>query len=343
MYPIFILVLTAIIGLGIAWFILPRLASVFSSLKLELPLVTRILIATGKFLEGNGFWAIPCVVLILAIIFFFVFIFSKTKFIGQKILISTPGVKQLIREVELARFGYLLGTLLKASLPIVKSLDSMSKATTFRSYQRFYVHCRDSIMDGNSFQKSFLSYPKSHKFIPTPIQQIIISAEKSGNLAGSLIEIGKTFEEKTDNSTKNLAVILEPVLLVVVWVGVVGVALAVILPIYSLVGGLGNQQNSISSPPPIKIEKLEENATITGEFQEEKLIEFDNGLKILKTNLGYLSVRDKPSLDGVIIDEVNPDDIFEYKKEENGWYEIILDKEAQKTGWVVEKYIEVIK
>ena len=72
--------------------------------------------------------------------------------------------------------------------------------------------------------------------MPTPIQQLIIVGEKSGNLPETLLAISQSFEAKTELTTKNLTVILEPILLVIVWLGVVAVALAVILPIYSLIG-----------------------------------------------------------------------------------------------------------
>jgi len=65
-----------------------------------------------------------------------------------------------------------------------------------------------------------------------------VAGEKSGNLANILLKVGLMFEEKADSTTKNLTIILEPILLVIVWLGVVAVALAVILPIYGLVGGL---------------------------------------------------------------------------------------------------------
>ena len=95
-----------------------------------------------------------------------------------------------------------------------------------------------SIEMGNSFQKSFVSYPKVDKLIPPPMQQLIFSGEQSGNLNKTLIKIGQVLEEKSDTTTKNLTIIMEPILLVIVWAGVVGVAFAVILPIYSLVGGI---------------------------------------------------------------------------------------------------------
>ncbi len=237
MYPIFVLGLTMFVGIGIAWFILPRLAIVFSQLKLELPLVTRMLILTGEFLGEYGAIAVPLFLVFVGVIVYLVFIFQKTKFIGQTMLFYVPGAKGLIQEVELARFGYLLGSLLGAGLPVVNALDSLYQATTFPMYKKMYAHIRDSIEEGNSFQKSFKSYDGVKKLVPSPIQQMIVAGEQSGNLSKILIKIGETFEIKTEDSTKNLAVILEPVLLIIVWLGVVAVALAVILPIYSLIGG----------------------------------------------------------------------------------------------------------
>lgn len=238
MYPILVLVLMVVIGSAIAWFILPRLTTVFSQLNMELPLITKILIATGDFLADYGAIVVPSIIFLLFIAIYLIFIYSKTKYIGQWILFRLPIVKKLIQEVELARFGYILGTLLQAGLPIIDSLEALQKATSFRDYNFFYKHLKVEIDVGISFQKSFKNFKNSRRLMPGPIQQMIVSGEQSGRLSDVLIEIGKIFEAKTDTTTKNLTIILEPIMLIIVWLGVVGVAMAVILPIYSLVGGL---------------------------------------------------------------------------------------------------------
>jgi type II secretory pathway component PulF len=162
----------------------------------------------------------------------------KSKFLGEYIVFSVPGVKGLLLEVEVARFGYLLGTLLEAGLPVTRAIDSLASASEVIRYKRFYIHLRDSVDMGNSFQKSFASYKKIDVLIPQPMQQLTVSGEQSGNLNKTLIKIGQMYEMKSDTTTKNLTIIMEPILLVIVWAGVVCVAFAVILPIYSLVGGI---------------------------------------------------------------------------------------------------------
>lgn len=241
MYPVFVLVLTLFIGIGIASFILPKLALVFSQLKVTLPLITKILIGAGTFLGEYGSVVIPSFVLTLFLCAYFLFYFPKTKAIGQALLFWIPGIKNLITEVELARFSFLLGTMLHAGLPVVQAISSVEEATVFFQYKKFYAYLKQNLDEGNSFQKSFAGFKGSNRFIPGAIQQLIVAGEKSGTLSDVLLKINANYETKIDTTTKNITVILEPVLLVIVWLGVVFVALAVILPIYSLIGGFKTQ------------------------------------------------------------------------------------------------------
>jgi type IV pilus assembly protein PilC len=238
MYPIFVLSLTLVVGLGIAWFILPRLSLIFSQLDIELPFVTKILIGAGMYLSQYGKIIIPIFLLLFILFIYFVFYFRKTRFIGQWFLFALPGIKSLIQEVEIARFGFLLGTLLEAGLPINQALNSLTAATFFPHYKKFYIYLNLKIEEGYSFKNSFLEYKGLNRLLPTPMQKLIVTGEQSGNLSKTLFKLSEIFEAKTENTTKNLTVILEPILLVIVWLGVVAVALAVVLPIYSLIGGL---------------------------------------------------------------------------------------------------------
>lgn len=65
MYPIFVLSLTGFIGIGISWFILPKLAKIFFDLKLKLPLITKVLIGFGEFLNRHGIIAVPLGLVVL--------------------------------------------------------------------------------------------------------------------------------------------------------------------------------------------------------------------------------------------------------------------------------------
>lgn len=375
MYPVIVVSLTVVVGVGITWFILPKLTTVFNSLNMELPLITKVLIAVGNFLGKYGYFAVPLFLVALATIFYFTFIFKKTKFIGQYIVLRTPVIKKLIQQVELARFGFILGTLLKAGLPIVQAVGSLGQATTLHVYKKFYSHLQNAIEEGNSFQKSFTIFPSINKLIPSTIQQMIAAGEQSGRLSETLIKVGKTYDEKTETTTKNLTVVLEPILLIIIWVGVVSIALAVILPIYSLVGGFnkGSQSSSPPPPPPVVEESIiidtqvvedgsvatttidqdiatttQEIATSTEEITATSTLISSywsrlgspQSLEIITTGTGYFNVRDQPSLTGEIVNKAKPGEIYYYINKEEDWYEIILaDGE---TGWVIDRYVETI-
>lgn len=241
LYPIFVLAVTGVVGIAIAWFILPQLASVFTTLDMDLPLITEIVIAIGLFLADYGNIVIPSALLGFIVLLYFVFLFPKTKIIGQWILFKTPGIRRLIQEVELSRFGTVMGSLLQAGLPIDESLDALHASTGFYRYRRMYKSLKEAIVSGESFEDFFETLRGVRGVVPSPIQQIVIAAERSGELPEAFAQIGETYERKTEITTKNLSVVLEPLLLIIVWLGVISVALSVILPVYNLVGGITNQ------------------------------------------------------------------------------------------------------
>jgi type II secretory pathway component PulF len=238
-YPVFVMTLTLLVGLAVAWFLLPKLADTFSQLDAELPLISSIFIGFGAFLKDNGVWAVPSGLGIGAFILYILFAVPKTKAIGQWLLFRIPGISALMYQIEIARFGYLLGTLLGAGLSVMQSFDLLEKATNARRYQKFYHYLHEAFGNGYSFRASLPRYKMARILLPPAVQQMIIAAERTGALPETLANIGKIYEQKADISTQNIEAVLEPILLIIVWLGVMGVAVAVILPIYSLVGGLG--------------------------------------------------------------------------------------------------------
>lgn len=240
LYPAFVLSLTLIVGLGVAWFLLPRLAETFSQLQVELPAISRILINFGVFLQRYGVVVIPLVAFGVFLLGLVLFKAPKTKSIGQRLLLAIPGVGRLMREVEISQFGYLLGTLLQAGLSVTQAVLLLASASNLESYRRFYDYLASALDDGHSFKEAFAMRPESNKLLPPAVQQMVIAGESSGSLPDVLLTTGRTYEQKSDITTNNLEVIIEPVLLVFVSIGVLLVAIAVLIPIYSLVGGLGS-------------------------------------------------------------------------------------------------------
>ncbi len=240
LYPTFVLSLMTLVGVGVAWFLLPKLSETFTQLRVQLPLITRIFLDLGIFLKNDGLWAVPSMLVGIAVSFYIIFAAPKTKQFGNALLFHMPGVSQLLYQVEIARFGYLLSTLLNAGLSVTRALDLLEHSTSTPRYQKLYRYLRQALDDGYSFRTALPGYKAAEKLLPATVQQLLIAGEHSGSLAETLATVGADYEAKADISTDNLEVILEPILLVIVALGVLGLAVAIILPIYKLTSGLSS-------------------------------------------------------------------------------------------------------
>jgi len=237
-YPILIIILTFVVGLGVSWFILPRFVSIFKLMNQDLPMLTQGLVSGGEFFANYGYIFVPSLMIFTIFLVYFLFFFRKTKKIGQWILVHLPITKRLVQEIEVSRFGYNLGTFLQAGLTLKTSLIALSGITGMNIYKKFYAYLGNQTTDGQSFAECFESFPNSKKLVPISIQQIIISGEQSGYLAKSLVDVGLIYEAKTEMTAKSMTTLLEPILLIIIGLGVLGVALAIITPIYGLMGSL---------------------------------------------------------------------------------------------------------
>ncbi len=234
LYPGIVLFLAIIIGIGSAWAILPNLITMFNQSNGVLPFSTKVLIWLGIFLKSYGIFVVPGVSLILGFLIYIFYFNKKTKFIGDYTLFAIPEIKKLVQGIELARFGYIYGALLQAGFQVGSALESIKEGTNYRCYARLYEYLKLNIERGESFSSSFSKYNNLDDYIPIPIQQLIVSAEKSGRLPETFIKIGIIFEEKTEAMSRDLATILEPIILIIVGLIVGFVVLGIMGPIYGV-------------------------------------------------------------------------------------------------------------
>ena len=109
--------------------------------------------------------------------------------------------------------GYVLGTLMEAGLPLVESLQSLREASSFYGYKRLYKYLAEEVDAGRTFSMAFRDYRHVKRYIPPSIQQMIVSAERSGSIPAVFRAVGKRYESKTESTAKNLTTVLEPLLL----------------------------------------------------------------------------------------------------------------------------------
>ena len=234
LYAGIIFTLAIVVLIGMSWFVLPKVASFFETLDQELPLASRIIIHVGNFFSQYGYIVVPIFVILIVFIVYFLFSFPRTKFIGHTILFKAPLIRSLIKQVEVARFGFLLGTMLDSGMVLSDAIKNMETTTTFKNYQKTFTVMHALVLKGQTFQQIFYEHPEFKPLYPSAVRQMVVAGEKSGTLSDSLVKIGQIYENKTEASARNLPVILEPLLLIFVALIVGVLAFGILMPIYNL-------------------------------------------------------------------------------------------------------------
>lgn len=233
-YSSFVLITALVVGIGVAWYVLPQIADFFVGLNAPLPPLTKAIIAVGFFLQQYGYVFIPAFIGIFAITFYFLFSFPKTRFIGHSILFHLPIIKKLILETEVSRFGFLSGTMVKAGVPLHTVFELLPNTTTFGNYKELYERIFKQVIEGSSFQKIFSNDKRIGKLLPLAVRQMMVAAEQSGTLSDTLVKIGEIYEAKVDATSRGIPAFLEPALLLVIGAMVAVLALGVLMPVYQL-------------------------------------------------------------------------------------------------------------
>lgn len=234
-YPALLLMASLSIVTVLIVFVLPRITKVFAQSGIELPLPTRILMNISDFVLGNWLW----ILITLGIVVVFIRLFKMTQK-GQVIMYNItsriPLVGSLSQKVILSRLARSLASLLKSGTPIIKALKVAADATGNSYYRReLYVMAEKEISKGVSVGGSL---KHREEMFPKMFISLISIGEKTGTMETVLDSLADFYEEEVDSSLKTLVSALEPTLLIVMGIIVGAIAISIILPIYSLVGGI---------------------------------------------------------------------------------------------------------
>lgn len=231
-YPVFVLIVFLSILLMILLFVIPRIATVFSRLKLQLPLPTKILISASSLLREN---TIVCAVIILLFVAVTFFLIKKKNNLIINAFSKLPILSSLATQIDLARFTRSLGLMLSAGIPIDEAIALTKNVVHKNNIRQIVANCEISIESGKKLSDEF---KKNRKIIPSIMTRMIEVGEKSGSLENTLLNLSTHFQGKIDNSIKTLTILMEPILLVIIGVLVGGIMLSIIAPIYSLIGNI---------------------------------------------------------------------------------------------------------
>ncbi|OGD08249.1 hypothetical protein A2397_05540 [Candidatus Amesbacteria bacterium RIFOXYB1_FULL_44_23] len=234
-YPVVIFFIFIAVLALILIFVMPKISQVFKRLKVELPMTTKIMIATSDLIVNKP-WHVLGVSGAIFLAFYLIYKAKKSFFVN--ILISLPLISQLVKEIDLTRFSRSMYLLLSAGLPINTALDLSHDVVIRPQMAKIIKKSRELIMAGKRMSDGFRG---THGQMPAIVTKLIEAGEKSGSLDKSMQDISEFLDYQVSNSLKNLTAIIEPLMLLVVGVFVGGMMISIMAPIYGLIGKVGGR------------------------------------------------------------------------------------------------------
>lgn len=142
-----------------------------------------------------------------------------------------PILGLLQQEVTLTIFCRTFGNLIGSGVPISQVLQISAEVLGENDYQDAILDCRDKIEKGFSFSESLKKYP----IFPSVLAQMVSMGEETGKLDEAMNRLSTYFGELADRRAKTLTSAMEPILIICLGIGVGGLAVAILLPLFNLV------------------------------------------------------------------------------------------------------------
>ena len=229
-YPIVVFFVLILVIIIMFTFILPKLTATFVELDVDLPLLTRGLIAMVDGFSNYSYIIFPGLVLLI----FGARMFLKSssgRALMHRVNITAPLIKKATMRLNLARFTLTLSSLLSSGMPIVEALKISGKSMTNDYYSKAILDAAEKVKGGMPLSDSLKKFPD---LFPNLTVQMIRVGEESGTMDNILKELNSFYEEELDQFVKNLSSIIEPIMVVFIGSVVAILALALITPIYSI-------------------------------------------------------------------------------------------------------------
>ena len=233
-YPLLILLATLGIAGVLSVYVLPKILPIFQSFRAQLPWSTRTLIFFSGFL--SHYWLVLTLAAATVFAFFWLVVrLPKAKLQTDRALLHLPLLGQMFRCYYLSNFFRTLGLLLKSEIRIVEAVAIASATTDNLFYKKLLREASGCLERGEKLSGFLQKYPN---FFPPLAGQLLLSGEAAGNLSGSLLYVSGILEEDLADLTRNLSVVIEPALMIIMGVLVGFVAISIITPIYGFTQNL---------------------------------------------------------------------------------------------------------
>jgi len=232
-YPIFIVLVFFGVMVMMLVVVMPKISTVFSRLKVDLPLPTRVMIGMSNVVTQ---YTVPLLAATLVIAFFMIILYRAQKRKILAMIYKLPLISTLVKEIDLAHFSRSMFLLLSSGITITNALELSQEVVMRKDIAKAIAHAKDTVLSGKNLSQGFRDEKKIFSGI---IIKLVEAGEKTGTLDKSLADVSKQMDYKVSNTLTTLTAMLEPIMLVAVGILVGGMMLAIIAPIYGLIGKVG--------------------------------------------------------------------------------------------------------
>lgn len=227
-YPLVVLGMMLVVIIIMMVFVIPKLVVLYEQSNIELPLPTRILIFTSN--SFVNFWWLGLILIVGGAVA--LNRWNKTPegnfFLGRLIL-KVPIVGKIVTNVTLTNFSRTFGLLTSAGIPLLDSIGIVSDLTENPVFKKALKDAYAGVEKGLPFS----SLLTAHIF-PKIVGQMIRVGEETGKVDEIFFKLADYFESESDHLIKNLTVAIEPLVLIILGIGVGFLVISIILPIYKL-------------------------------------------------------------------------------------------------------------
>ncbi|OIO38903.1 MAG: type II secretion system protein GspF [Candidatus Omnitrophica bacterium CG1_02_49_10] len=228
-YPAVVITMAIGITLFLMIRVIPVFKEIFSSMSVELPLPTQILIGISDALIHNFWFGL---IAIIAMIMGFLKVISteRGRFIFDKTILKLPVFGSLLRKVAVARFTRTFSALVKSGVPILTALDIVGKTSGNKVVEKSVLEARSNVKEGETISEPLR---RSGVFPPMVVHMIAVG-EKTGELEKMLSKIADFYDEQVDAAVSGLMSAMEPLIILFLGLIVGGIVIAMFLPIFKL-------------------------------------------------------------------------------------------------------------
>jgi type IV pilus assembly protein PilC len=232
-YPIFVICTFFVVMILMFIVVIPKLSSIILESTTAVPVYTQIVIGISNFLINYGFILVIFLVLI-GIWLWRLSVTEKGKIYLDKVRFSIPAVGNLYQKLYLSRIADNLNTMLTSGIPIVHSIDITADVVGSRVYKNILKEVADGVKSGLSLSAAFEKHPE----VPGIMTQMVKVGEETGSLGEILKTLADFYKREVDGAVDTLVGLIEPVMIVVLGLGVGILLVSVLMPIYNMTGSI---------------------------------------------------------------------------------------------------------